>query len=256
MASAIVEQVWSLQKQVGAQAVAAMYPNDFEWYMVALELTDSQDNTIDYIAFPITPDSITKTEPTRTNVKKSLSGITVLTNPSFTPQEINIKGSFGRNFKILLNVSNPVTTTGVAFSTVSGKYDLYSIKKGASLLTLRTSQFNVGVKTGYGVTKIIKAMLSKSVGLGQDGKPLRLYFYNMALGESYLVVVPPSGARFSQDLSKNMIWNYNITMIAIAPLELVANKKNAKSWLINSLANAAIQTGVNDLATKVTRAIL
>ena len=47
-----------------------------------------------------------------------------------------------------------------------------------------------------------------------------------------------------------------ITMIAIAPLELVANKKNAKSWLINSLANAAIQTGVNDLATKVTRAIL
>ena len=78
MASAIVEQVWSLQKQVGAQAVAAMYPNDFEWYMVALELTDSQDNTIDYIAFPITPDSITKTEPTRTNVKKSLSGITVL----------------------------------------------------------------------------------------------------------------------------------------------------------------------------------
>ena len=99
-------------------------------------------------------------------------------------------------------------------------------------------------------------MLSKSVGLGQDGKPLRLYFYNMALGESYLVVVPPSGAQFSQDLSKNMIWNYNITMIAIAPLELVANKKNAKSWLINSLANAAIQTGVNDLATKVTRAIL
>lgn len=256
MASAALDTYERLVKNIGARAVAAMYPNDFEWYMVALELTDSEDNTIDYMAFPITPDSIAKTEPTRTNIKKSLSGITVLTNPSFTPQEINIKGSFGRNFKILLNIANPISMKGSAFSTTAGKYDLYSIKKGASFLTLRNPSFDLGVKTGYGVMKIIKAMLSKSVGLGPDGKPLRLYFYNMALGESYLVVIPPSGAQFTQDVSKNMIWNYNITMIAVAPLELVANKKNAKNWLINGLASSTIQSGVNTLATKITRAIL
>lgn len=50
--------------------------------------------------------------------------------------------------------------------------------------------------------KILQAMASKSVGLDDKGKPLRLYFYNMALGESYLVAIPPSGVQFSQDLSK------------------------------------------------------
>lgn len=250
-----LRKVWDLQKRIGAKAAAALYPNDFEWYMVALELTDSQDNLIDYLTFPIMPDSITKTEPTRTNVKKSLSGITVLTNPSFTPQEINMKGSFGRNFKILLNTSTPIK--GAAFSTTNGKYDLFQIKKKASTtLSLKKPGFDVGVKTGYGVMKILKAMANKSVGLGEDGKPLRLYFYNMALGESYLVVIPPSGVQFTQDVGKNMIWNYNLTMIAIAPLEAVANKKNLDSYLINGLASSTIQTGVNELATLVTRAIL
>ncbi len=76
-----------------------------------------------------------------------------------------------------------------------------------------------------------------------------LYFYNMALGESYLVSIPPSGAQFSQDLSKNMMWNYNITMIAMAPLEAVSNK-NDKS-LLDKLLPSMIQTGVNEVASVV-----
>ena len=101
--------------------------------------------------------------------------------------------------------------------------------------------------------KILQAMISKSVGLDESGRPLRLYFYNMALGESYLVSIPPSGVQFSQDLSKNMVWNYNMTMIALAPLEAVSNK-NDKS-LLDKLLPSMIQTGVNEVASVVTDAL-
>lgn len=243
-----LKSMMSMTRSIGIEAISTLYPNDFEVYMVALELTDSQDNMIDYLVFPILPDSITKVEPTRTNIKKSLSGVTVLTNQSFTPQEINIKGSFGRNFKILRGKQS-----GSAFSVNAGKYDLFSIKSKLAL-NLNFGDFDLGIKTGYGVIKILKAMAEKSVGLGPDGKPMRLYFYNMALGESYLVAIPPSGVQYSQDISKNMIWNYNLTMMTLAPLEAVQSRANRKSSLTDTLLPSLVQTGVSELAGGVEKA--
>lgn len=249
-----LDTVMNMAKSIGGQALASLYPNDFEWYMVALELADSNDNTIDYLTFPIMPDSISKTEPTRTNIKKSMAGVTVLSTPSYSPQEINIKGSFGRQFKILINPKPSVSIDASSKSVNAGKYHLFDItKKSGSISGLAFSSFNMNVKTGYGVMKILQAMISKSVGLDESGRPLRLYFYNMALGESYLVSIPPSGVRFSQDLSKNMVWNYNMTMIALAPLEAVSNK-NDKS-LLDKLLPSMIQTGVNEVASVVTDAL-
>ena len=237
-----LDTVMNMAKSIGGQALASLYPNDFEWYMVALELADSDDNTIDYLTFPIMPDSISKTEPTRTNIKKSM------------PQEINIKGSFGRQFKILINPKPDVSINSSSKSVSAGKYHLFDItKKSGSISGLAFSNFNLNVKTGYGVMKILQAMASKSVGLDDKGKPLRLYFYNMALGESYLVAIPPSGVQFSQDLSKNMIWNYNLTLIALAPLEAVSNKNNKS--LLDKLLPSMIQTGVSEVASVVTDAL-
>lgn len=248
-----LDTVMNMAKSIGGQALASLYPNDFEWYMVALELADSNDNTIDYLTFPIMPDSISKTEPTRTNIKKSMAGVTVLSTPSYSPQEINIKGSFGRQFKILINPKPSVSIDASSKSVSEGKYHLFDITKKSGFSGLAFSNFNLNVKTGYGVMKILQAMISKSVGLDESGRPLRLYFYNMALGESYLVSIPPSGVQFSQDLSKNMVWNYNMTMIALAPLEAVSNK-NDKS-LLDKLLPSMIQTGVNEVASVVTDAL-
>lgn len=251
-----LDTVMNMAKSIGGQALASLYPNDFEWYMVALELADSDDKTIDYLTFPIMPDSISKTEPTRTNIKKSMAGVTVLSTPSYSPQEINIKGSFGRQFKILINPKPDVSinSSSKSKSVSAGKYHLFDItKKSGSISGLAFSNFNLNVKTGYGVMKILQAMASKSVGLDDKGKPLRLYFYNMALGESYLVAIPPSGVQFSQDLSKNMIWNYNLTLIALAPLEAVSSK-NHKLFL-DKLLPSMIQTGVSEVASVVTDAL-
>lgn len=177
-----------------------------------------------------------------------------MSTPSYSPQEINIKGSFGRQFKILINPKLNVSINSSSKSVGAGKCNLFDItKKSGSISGLAFSNFNLNVKTGYGVMKILQAMASKSVGLDDKGKPLRLYFYNMALGESYLVAIPPSGVQFSQDLSKNMIWNYNLTLIALAPLEAVSNK-NDKS-LLDKLLPSMIQTGVSEVASVVTDAL-
>lgn len=246
-----VEAVKATYKQkvanLGQQTISTLFPNDFEAYLMALELTDSQDNTIDYLAFPVMPDSIQKNDPKYSTLKKSGNGITVLTSPSFVPQSISIKGDFGRSFKILLGPG--VSTQGAAFSTTNGKYDLWSLGSN-HLPSLGKSSFNAGIKTGYGATKILKAIISKSNGLDKLGKPFRLYFYNMALGESFLVIVPPSGLTLSQNLSKNMIWEYQLTLTAIAPMEAAINKKN-KSSNIKMMSSMSIQQAVNSLASSL-----
>ena len=232
-------QAISLAQQLGMQTLASVFPYDFEWYMCALELTDSKDNTIDYLAFPVQPDSIQKTEPTRNNIKKSMAGVTVLSNDAYVPQDITIRGSFGRQFKLLLNIKQ-ISSTNAKYSTTDGVFSLYQTA-GAST-TIRFTFFNISVKNGYGIIKILQAIVNKSVGLDDEGKPFKLYFYNMALGESYLVAIPPSGAQFSQDLSKNMVWSYSITMKTLAPLDAV--KTEEKGSLGKSLATAAITVGV------------
>lgn len=232
-------QAISLAQQLGMQTLASVFPYDFEWYMCALELTDSKDNTIDYLAFPVQPDSIQKTEPTRNNIKKSMAGVTVLSNDAYVPQDITIRGSFGRQFKLLLNIKQ-ISSTNAKYSTTDGVFSLYQTA-GAST-TIRFPFFNISVKNGYGIIKILQAIVNKSVGLDDEGKPFKLYFYNMALGESYLVAIPPSGAQFSQDLSKNMVWSYSITMKTLAPLDAV--KTEEKGSLGKSLATAAITVGV------------
>lgn len=236
-------QAISLAQEVGMQTISTLFPYDFEWYMCAFELTDSKDNTIDYLAFPIQPDSIQKTEPTRTNIKKSMAGVTVLTNDAYIPHDITIRGSFGRQFKLLLNFKT-IRGNVAKFSTTDGVFSLY--QTAGKTPAIRFKSFNVAAKNGYGIIKILQAMVSKSVGLDDEGKPFKLYFYNMALGESYLVAIPPSGAQFSQDVSKNMVWSYSITMKTLAPLEAV--KEEEEGSLGKALATTAITAGVSILA--------
>lgn len=238
-------QAISLAQQLGMQTLSSVYPYDFEWYMCALELTDSKDQTIDYLAFPIQPDSIQKSELTRNNIKKSMAGVTVLSNDAYIPQDITIRGSFGRQFKLLLNVKE-IKGKNSQYSTINGVYSLYQ-KAGASAISYPS--FNIAAKNGYGIIKILQAIVNKSVGLDDEGKPFKLYFYNMALGESYLVAIPPSGAQFSQDVSKNMVWSYSVTMKTLAPLDAVREEQEGS--LRKELSATAIAAGVSMLSQGV-----
>lgn len=240
-------------QRLGKSFLHTLYPNDFEVYMMALELTDSAGKTIDYLAFPVMPDSLQKTELKRTNIKQTSSGVTVLTSTSFTPEEITIKGNFGRAFKI--NLGKAADATGVAFSTTAGKYSLHDISdKGKMRLSFRRPSFSAGIKTGYGATKILQAIVSKSSGVDSNGLPFRLYFYNMALGESYLVAVPPSGLQLNMSADKNMIWEYTLNLTTIAPLSLSFASK-AKTSLSGILAVSTVQNALNKLGSNISNTL-
>lgn len=251
----VVKTAKSTLKNLGRSMMATQFPNDFEVYMCSLELTDSKDNTIDVFTFPISPESIDKSEPKRTTVVNTAGGITVLTSPVFTPQSISIKGNFGRTFKILLSGSDSVSLTGAAFSISAGKRYLYQLQ-GKSTSSLKMPSFDVGIKTGYGCIKILQSIVDKSNGVDSLGFPMKLYFYNMAFGESYLVTIPPRGITFSQNVSKNMIWEYNLEMTVIAPMEAVLGTKGAKGSLVSACASNVIQKGVNEFASSLSKGLL
>lgn len=237
----------TLLESLGKGVMNTLYPNDFEAYMIALELTDSQDNTIDYLAFPIMPENIQKTENQYNTVKKTANGITVLTNSTFAPQNISLRGNFGRSFKIL--VGQTTSSAGAAYSTSAGKYSSFE-SETKSLTTFKTGMFDLNIKTGYGVTKILKAIVSKSCSTDKFGKPMKLYFYNMALGESFLVIVPPNGLTLSQNMNKNMIWEYNLNLTAIAPLFATLAQKD-KTSNTKLLSLDVVQKSINELARQL-----
>lgn len=251
--STITKRALGLAADAGKATLSALYPNDFEVYLCSLELTDSVGNTIDMITFPVMPDSISKTEMKRTNIKQTAAGITALTSSAYTQSEINLSGNFGKSFKI--SITNPTQSkAGVAWGTISGKYDSSQIGK-RSLPTLLTPAFDLTIKTGYGAIRLLRAILDKSNGVDDQGKPFKLLFYNLAFGESHLVLVPPAGVTFYQDMGYNMVWSYDITLIAVAPLEAVKNDVTGSS-LVQTLATALVQKTVNDVARSVSSKIL
>lgn len=237
---------------IGKDALATLFPKDFEVYMVAFELTDFQDRTIDYFVLPIMPDSITKTEPSRTNIKKTSSGVAVLSSTSFAPQEVTIKGNFGRKFKFNLNLKE-AAIQGVAFSIGAGKYDLQQMSTNA--LSVGVNPFDIGIQTGFRAHSILRGIINKSNGVDKAGNPFKLYFYNLALNESYLVKANPNGLTSSQTKDKNMIWEYSLPMTIIAPLSALRNNFS-KGSLTELLTFNQVQVGVNVVSNAVTSALI
>lgn len=238
---------------LGSSMVSAIAPHDFEYYMVALELTDSDNRTIDYFTFPILPQSIQKTEPKRTNVKQSANGITVLTDTSFAAQQINMRGDFGKSFKILINAKD-TDSACVAYSISGGRYDLIQAQSKTLGTNISALGFDVAVKTGYGALNILRAIIAKSNGIDSKGRPFKLIFYNMALGESYLVVVPPNGLVVEQNMSKNGIWSYNLPLTIISPL--MNARGDVKKSNLKNLLSSSVQKSANTVAMDIINKIL
>lgn len=230
---------------LGRAALSALYPKDFEAYLLAIELVNSQGVTVDYFAWPILPEEIRETDSTITNVRKTLSGVNVLKNPTFNPRSISIRGDFGRRFKLLLGGQN-VVFAGFGFSMQSGKFSVSSPK----FLQNPVPQFSSFAKTGYGCVKLLEGIKEKSKTLDEDGKPYIVYLYNPILGNNYQVEF----VSFTQAQDKghyNMFPMYNIQLTAIAPLDAVLSRgQNLKSAIKNLKVNL-LQKAANSIANNL-----
>lgn len=236
----------SVSGQIGISAaqsaLSLSFPNDFEYYMVALELVDFNGNTIDYFVFPINPSTYNQDEPSITNIRKTMGGVSAVGNSSFVPIPIRMAGNFGRKFKVLVGSSDNVTPSVAQYSTTNGVFSKEGFIQNTSGKFIKTVS-NTRVKTGYGATKILQAICDKSRGdLG--GKPNQLYMYNPAFNANFLVKV--NNVSFSQSSQGgNFIWNYELSMTAIAPLEVVIGSADVKKTLSGTLVKGFVQSSAN-----------
>lgn len=233
---------------VGKSALHALYPNDFPLYFLAMEVVDSRGNTVNYLAWPILPEEIKESHVEITSIKKTISSVNVVKNPTFVPRNISIKGNFGRNFKLLLN-------RGIEFAGfgISGGQLVNNNSLDGNVIP----QFSSIAKTGYGCIKIIEAMKETSKKLDAYKKPHSLYLYNPILGNNYQVEFSTGNSfnHMQNNKQNNMIPAYDIQLTAVAPLNGLFSRTANLESAIKNLSIGVLQKGANAIASDI-RSIL
>lgn len=221
---------------LGRGALNALYPNDIETYFLALELVDSRNRTVDYFAWPVLPEELRESHNEITNVRKTMTGVNVLKNSTFSPRPILIRGIFGRRFKALVG-GNGIQIAGFGISFRGG------VSITPNFLNQTPPQFSSFIKTGYGCIKVIERIKERSKKLDNDSKPYSLYLYNPILGGNYQVEFAP-GESFihMQDSGQhNMVPSYTLKLIATAPLEGVLGRKASIGSALKNLSIDGLQ---------------
>ena len=232
----------------GRETLGALFPTEFEVYMMGLELVDSDGDTVEYFLFPVMPKNISKSEPELTNLKKTAGGISILSTTTFVPETITIGGDFGRSFKVLLG------NTLLDFKAL-GVDLLKNAKNVTGGQVLRTlNPFSKTIKTGYACTKILQGILKKSVTVDDKGQPYRMYFHNPTLGEAHLVEKETFSLNMDES-STNRVWQYSLSLTTIAPIEEVRPQKRVSS-LQQAMVIGKLQQGANIFAKGAKGAIV
>lgn len=219
----------------GREYLNATYPDEFEYYACALELTDESGKTLDFFSFPLMPQSISETKFAPTNIKKTLGGVVITNHTTFNPFDISLNGHFGRKFRKVQfkhNQNNDKSEISAGSVTNENVVQENNEQIGQGeiedvIITKPAKLFSSEYKTGYGCIKILESIFLRAHrGVDKNKKPLRLYFYNLSLSSNYLV--EPVNLQLSQTRDQNMLWQYNLQLKAIAPAKLV-NSKYKKS---------------------------
>lgn len=225
-----VEQVANAVLTFGKSAVHTLMPDEYEYYLCSLELYDSTHTKTGYISFIVMPDQISESHSPIQNIVKTHNGIVTVINPTFAPIDINLAGTFGRKWRLATNYKSPTKKSG-----------FMSLNFGKLL------SMNIGVKSGYGLTKVLEKILKMANSLDSLGKPHILVFNNYAFNTSY--VVNALNFNFSQGSEQNMIWFYSISLRAVGYKPIYA-KETAGNFL-SKVASNAIAGGLNKLCSSM-----
>lgn len=223
--------------EAGRLTLHALAPDDFEYYACTFQLEDSYGEIIQIFNFPVMPNSISINRRPLVNIKKTARGYLDQFSTSFPGDVISINGTFGRKFKLLLvneiqkpNYNNPEIPE-------SEKVFLKDI-------------FDAKVKTGYGALKLMEKIIKLSTQLDVNGNPHKLFFFNYAFNEQFLV--EPINWSKQQSLENNIMWNYSLELKAIANAKNVLLDRNGSKKITNLLATAAIQKSFNKTFNNLT----
>ena len=209
--------------RLGKQIAASIFPNDFEYYLVTLELRDADDILVDLLAFPIQPSHLSESFSFNTTTTKTNEGIHILYNPSFQPVSINMRGNFGRNFKFLSAralplIFKPIRTLKKKLTNSrrrqAGEAPLSDSKSLLDIDNKYKTFFNKIITTGHGCVKALEKICLVSKERDYLNRPFILRYYNSFSGNEFVAVV--KGFEKNQDEGSNTIWNYSLSLTAVA----------------------------------------
>lgn len=219
---------------VGSAALHMIAPDNYEYYMCSLEVIDCNRKQIGFISFIVMPNNISESRTPIQTQTKTKNGLVTLFNDSFNPVIISLQGTFGRKFRIVTNLTDP-----------SEKKSFFDGNVGKILGT------NIMIKSGYGLSKLLKFILDKSNEVDKDGRPYLLLFNNYAFNTSYVVDVV--SYTFNQSIENNMMWYYDFQLKATAPGSAVQTKKQSNAQLLKTVASNAIAQGLSNVINDVKR---
>lgn len=222
--SGLISNAQGSATEAGKVLAHNLFPEDFEYYLIGLELVQQSGIVTDRLIFPVTPDSITINDSKVTTVKKTAAGVASYTNNSYVPLKINLSGTFGRRMRLLLGNKK----TEADFKR-SGK------------------DFLAGVKTGYGVTRELQRIYDKATTLDATNRPYRTHLYLYPYSTSYLVEF--GELQLTQAMENNMFWKYNLNFTTLAPAEVGQFKEDAVKFGLISTINKSIDATVRDVGS-------
>jgi hypothetical protein len=238
------------------------YPNDIEFYFMALEVVDSNLNTVAYFPFPVNPSLYRSSVLPQTTIRNNYGGINVIRREAFIPREIQIAGTFGRRFNVsfpnISEIGNIVSFNAAAINPnkVPSKHQepLATAKEYSHSIKQNGLQLDVRIKNGYGMCRVLEGLLTQVYsnnsgnGFGRgDNAPYYLILYNSFNNDNY--IVEPAGFAFPHTVGQNMMHNYELNLIAVAPLSYLAQDAASKIKRINK--TATLEKVASRLAGKV-----
>lgn len=224
-----VQSTRSAIVETGRAAIHAIAPDEYEYYLCSLELLNSVGNRDGFISFVVMPDQIVENHTPIQTITKTHKGIVTTFNPSFSPIDISISGTFGKKIRLVTGLIDPPINK----------------KSGIHLNFGKIANVSVGAKTGYGLIKVLEHILKKSEQLDDNEKPYTVVFNNYAFNTKYVVNI--MNYSFQQSYDQNMIWQYNINMKAVA-LKPDNLGQNAWDFLYSVSANS-MANGMTKLIT-------
>jgi hypothetical protein len=236
--------------EVGVNAARAMqnalFPDEFEYYALTLEIVNSKGESIEWLTFPVMPESITYDDQSVVNIQKTIGGIVAMDSSTYTPKTISLSGTFGRKFRLLLQPREVITKASEFSISDENSINVTSAKKRV--------EFDPRLKTGYGATKLLQRIMELSSSVDEEGQPYRMYLYLPPLGQNFLV--KRNAFQLSQEVSSsNMMWRYSVQLTSIAPLENVVGADVIKKSLQNTLVISVLQRGAISAANTVSDSI-
>lgn len=181
-----------------------LFPNQFEYYFMAIELENSKGKTTDRMVFPILPKTIDERRTITSNVQKTAGGVISQFSTTFTPIDISISGTFGKEFKLLNNLP------------LNGEIDvLDNLAKGTWKEKWNSTKtfFNPLIFTGFGAFNELKRIFEKSRLLDSNGKPYKTIFYNLAFSSQYYVQLQQFNG--NENVDQNFFHNFTLSMKAV-----------------------------------------